>query len=339
MGKIKQSYDIILDFPEQFRRGLNAAMLASGAKRPKRTKTILICGMGGSALPGDILASWKARGAAIGANILVHKNYRLPANIVPDETVVICISYSGNTEETVSAWDSANKKHIPTTVITSGGILAERARANRNFLIEIPAGTPPRFAVGYQFGALAGALARLGLLSVKDASRITKIGASIAPRTYKNAGTRIAARLANKIPVIYTSEANAALGYIMKIQLNENAKIPAFMHQFPELNHNEFNSYTRLSAKQSSLTRHLHVLMLEDAADASEIRTRMRVTSTFIKKSGVGVTTIQLNGNDFLTKLFRGISLGQWISVLLAERYGIDPLPTELIEKFKTSLR
>ena len=284
---------IINDFPNQFAVGIEAGRKTNFYSSKQAFKTvgsIIICGMGGSGLPGDILKSWQFEKNLVRKDIIIHKNYGLPKNIKGlNKPLIICVSYSGNTEETLSAYKQAARNGFPILCIASGGKLAFWSRKSMLPLALIPKGIPPRFAVGYQFGALIGLLAETNLVSKEIISLVLKDALRLKNLKLKKDASKIVTKIGRRMPLIYSSERNKSLGYVLKIQLNENTKIPAFTNIFPEFNHNEFNAFDILSKKQNAMVRNFCVLMLNDAKDLPVIKKRMKISGKFIKKAGAGL--------------------------------------------------
>ncbi|OHA46170.1 MAG: bifunctional phosphoglucose/phosphomannose isomerase [Candidatus Terrybacteria bacterium RIFCSPLOWO2_01_FULL_44_24] len=330
---------IINDFSNQFAVGIETGRKTNFYGKRQAFKIVnstIICGMGGSGLPGDILKSWQLEKNIVRKDIIIHKNYGLPKDI--KKPLIICVSYSGNTEETLSAYKQATKSGLPVLSIASGGELALWSQKNKTPLVLMPKGIPPRFAIGYQFGALVGLLVETNLISKEIISIVLKDALKLKKSNLKKDAAKIVIKIGNRIPLIYSSERNKSLGYLLKIQFNENTKIPAFTNTFPEFNHNEFNAFDILSKKQNALAHNFCVLMLNDANDLPIIKKRMKISGKFIKKTGAGLIYINLRKSPFFLRTFAGLILGQWISVLLAQKYTLDPEPTELIEKFKKAL-
>jgi len=321
--------EIILEFPKQFRVGFKAA---KDIKIKKRFDGLIICGMGGSALPGAILKIL-AKNLKINFPFYFHKNYGIPywAN---KKFLIICISYSGNTEETLSSFKEAVGKNLPLVVIASGGKLAEEAKKNKIPLSKIPAGFPPRMALGFQFSALIKILSSCRLIKT-DVKKILSLENELKPHQSENNGKKLAQRLINKIPLVYSSFHLKDLARIWKIKFNENSKIPSFFNHFPELNHNELVGF---SSKRISF-RNFHLLMLKDDSDHPRIAKRMELTAEFVKTKGVGVDVVKIKGKNIIFKIFSNILLSDWTSYYLAQNYKVDPVRVEIVEKFKKRLK
>jgi len=300
----------------------------------KTFNKVLFCGMGGSALTSDLFKYFKSRNfEPLHPNIpiLVHRNYSLPAYTDPN-TLVVCISYSGNTEETVSAFQKAKELNLEVAGIVSGGKLADLFNENKTPWIKLPSGLPPRLSIGYQLAAITKILMAYGLLPFSAFSDIKELSTGIEPGKHEADAKKLAAELANKIPVIYSSQENKVFSRIWKIKFNENTKIPAFFNTFPELNHNEMNGWSKNIWP-------FQFLFMDDEEDYPEIKKRMQVTGEMLKSLGYPVSKIKVEGGNPLQKAFSVISYGDWLSYYLALNYDTDPFPVEIVEEFKKRLK
>ncbi len=240
--------------------------------------------------------------------------------------MIIVNSYSGNTEESISAFKEALKKKLSLAVITSGGKLEKLCIKNKIPMAIIPKGFQPRMALGFQFSALAKILINCKILKDKT-KEILSLEKSLNPRILRNKGQKIAERIKG-IPVIYASYPMKNLAKIWKINFNENSKRPSFFNFFPELNHNEMVGFE----KAKSI---FHLIILKD--EDLRIAKRMRLTSKILK---VKTDFIELKGKTVLEKIFSNILLSDWVSFYFAKKEGIDPIPVNIIiEKFKKMLK
>lgn len=321
--------ELIFNFPSQFKVGYAATGTAGEEYRGKKFENIIIAGMGGSALPGDLL---KTVASELGLNIPVtlHRDYGLPKDgSVRRDTLVIVSSYSGTTEETLSAYEEALKQKLAIMAITSGGTLKTRAQENNTQIATVPEGIQPRLAVGYQFAALLALLHNVGLIPSQK-NEMTELETSLDVTALEDAGKNLAQKIKNTTPLIYSSKKYGSLSYILKIQINENAKLHAFANTFPELNHNEMVGYYKNST--------FSVLILRAEDDHPIIKKRMELTAQLIENKGYAVHTIDIEGQTIYNRIFNTILLGNWLSYYLAINKNIDPTPVEIVEDFKKKL-
>lgn len=325
---------IILDFPKQFRIGIEAAknvrLKSWTFLRPP--ENIIICGMGGSGLPGDILLTLRP------LDVFVYKSYRLPPQ-AGNESLVICISYSGNTEETISAFQTAIGRGLPVISITTGGELEKLSRKYKVPLVKLPPPyISPRLALGQMFSSLIKVLENQKLLDKNILDNLLNIGESLRAEEFEPQGKKIAKKIFKKIPIIYTSRRFREIGWIWKNSLNETAKIIAFCNYFPELNHNETVGFEKINEDQIS-NKKLYVLILRDKKSSHpRILKQMDITNALIRREGVAVDFIDIVGETFLEKIFSTVILGFWTAYWLALEYKVDPTPVEPIIEFKRKL-
>jgi glucose/mannose-6-phosphate isomerase len=315
---------VIEHYPQQIEEAMR---LAKGMKTLENIDKIVVTGMGGSGIPGDILQT-ELRDESI--PVFVNKDYKLPG-FANSKTLVFCISYSGNTEETISAFKDAVKKKCAVIAVTSGGKLKELAKAHKAQCITVPSGIQPRSAVCYLFFPMLIVLQNSML--IKDRTR--DINASIKAlqsSEWKAKAEEIAERLVDKIPLVYSDNNLACVGLRWKQALNENAKVHAFAAIFPELDHNELVGYTKLKGKY-------HVIMIRDNELDKEMTKRMHITKEIITKTGVPSTEVLIKGPSLLSKIFIAIYLGDLASFFLAMHYKIDPSPVKLVEYLKNALK
>lgn len=324
---------VILNFPKQFKVGINAAKEAKLVKKIL-AENIIICGMGGSALPGNVLKSVNSNFKLTKLPIFIHRDYGLPQEATK-KSLIVCISYSGNTEETISAFKEAKKKGSKTVVIASGGALINLAKRNSFPFVLVPGGIQPRCALGYQFSALAKILSRMGVMKNID-KELFSLENVLKPGKFETKGKNLAKKLKNSIPVVYGSGNFAVLAKIWKIKFNENSKVPSFFNFFPELNHNEMIGMAE--AKIKGIKKLLKVIILRDNNGNKRILKRAVISSDILKKQGIEVVFIDIKGKSFFEKFFSSILFSDWASYYLALLQKIDPEPVKTIEKFKKRL-
>lgn len=315
--------DIIAKSASQLTKGLE---IAKNIKVEGDFKNVIICGIGGSALPANILAAITSPKVPIH----IHRDYNLPTAANKD-SLIICISYSGNTEETISAFEQALEKGFKCAAIATGGKIEEICEKNNVPLAKIPAGIQPRSATGYLFSALSTILFNskiIGDISTEifqTANELEKIN----PELEKEAKS-IAKKINKKIPIIYASNNFKTAARIWKIKFNENSKIPAFYNYFPELNHNEMVGFTN-----KSKVSNFFVLMLKDGNDHERTIKRMNLLASILKKKGVKNIFIETKQGSFMFKMFASLLLGDWTSYYLAIGNKTDPTPVAMVEEFK----
>lgn len=309
----------ILDFPKQFAFEAN---VENKEKLHKHHK-FLVAGMGGSNLQTLLMRDWRPS-----VDIMVHRDYGLPD--LDDKRLVIACSYSGNTEEVIDSYKTAQERQLPLAVITSGGKLLELAKKDGVPHVVIPnTGIQPRAAVGFMFVAL---LRLMG--DAPDLKDVHHLVETLKSDALKSEGERLASQLVDHVPVIYASTRNKSLAYLWKIRFNENTKLPAYTGVFPELNHNEMNGYDG-KAQTKDMAKQFRFLFLRDEEDHARILRRMDITKKLYADRGLGVEEIKLSGATRLERMFNAILIADWVTVTLAKTYGVDPEPVPMVEEFK----
>ena len=316
---------VIMDFPKQFSVGLE---MAKDVKVVGDFNQLIFCGMGGSALPAVILKmlrgfyEWPLA-------IKIHRSYNLPARVSP-RALVFAVSFSGNTEETISSYEEAKKRNLSVIGITTGEKLAELCKKDKVPLIKLPTEKiQPRSAVGYLFASIVKVLSNSDITKDLDKD-ISTISKTLQSRTLEKQGKELAQKIKGRIPIIYASDKYKELAQIWKINFNESSKSPAFWNYFPELNHNEMEGMAPI----------FHVLILKDDEDHPRIKRRMDVTAKLLKEKGLKVETINFPKiKNLLVKIFSNYTLSQWTSYYLALEYETDPSPVKTVEEFKKRLK
>lgn len=345
-----QMLTILLRFYKQIETAYLAADRVPPGALPRRPQRIVVLGMGGSAIAGDILRTYAAfTPGADHVDIRVHRGYHLPPALVDRQTLVIASSYSGNTEETLTTFELARQRTPHVACLTSNGRLAEHARELGLPLIPIPAGFPPRGALGFTFFALLLVLLRID--TFRKAARAHTERAIEAthqrlkelsdlysnPDESENPTARLALQLQTRLPIIYASERLEAVGLRWRQQIQENAKHVAFGGVVPEMNHNELNSFF-FPAGFPPYTAWL--IWLHDPEDHPRIHLRIEHAYHLLVphvplESNTFVTTRE---PYFLTRLFSLIYFGDWVSYWLALLHRMEPMETQIIEDLKHSL-
>ena len=286
---------------------------------------LLVCGMGGSAVGGDLAAG--AIGSRALRPIRTVRGYELPAWAGPG-TLVLCASYSGETEETLACFDAAGRAGAPRVALTTGGTLAEKARAAGVPVIGVPAGMQPRAAVVYMFVAALEAAAACGA-APSLRSEIEAASASLSG--LGDEARELAGRLVGRLVTIYGAGATAPVAMRWKTQLNENAKVAAFHGELPEVNHNEVCSYADADVP-------LSLVLLEAPGQHERIAARFDATEAVAADAGVCVDSVTARGEDPVAHVLSLVHLGDLVSVHLAYALERDPTPVEAIADLKSRL-
>ena len=305
-----------------------------------QVKNIVVCGMGGSAVGGDILRVYLKD--KIKTPLMVVRDYSLPA-FVNKDTLLFCNSYSGNTEETLAAYKQAVKAKAKIVTITGGGKLKKLCDRHDTPCIIIPSGQPPRASLGYLFFPMLITLVKIGMVksqkkNIDQTIKLLKtLSTELGPQrpTADNHAKQLALRLYNKVPVIYgASEQTGIVALRWRNQFNENSKTFAVSNVFPELNHNEIVGWETLL----NVTKNFHIMIMEDKDDHPRVKKRIQITGEIIKDKVGAVEHINSRGTSSLARLFSLISLGDFVSTYLAVLYDVDPTPVKIIEYLKNEL-
>jgi glucose/mannose-6-phosphate isomerase len=319
----------------------DAIKRANQVKIPKNVnpKNIVIIGMGGSAIGGEILHDWLR--ATFPITIDVCRDYILPA-YVNEDTLVFANSYSGNTEETLTAFLEAIKRKCTVLVVTSGGQLAEFCKKLHTPIVTIPSGLQPRAAIPYLFFPLLILMQKLGLISnIEDEIEETinileNVAQANTPEIpiANNKAKQLAVDIKGTIPVIYGFRQYNSVAQRLKAQFNENSKIPSKSDAFPELNHNETVGYEAPEALNKKQT----VILIRDPQEPTEIRNRIETTKKLVFTRANKILEIKAQGKEKLTKMFSVLCIGDYASVYLAILQNKDPSPVKIIDKVKSEL-
>lgn len=285
---------------------------------------IIISGMGASSIAGDVFKNLCAKPIPIQIN----KSGDLPP-MASDSTLFAVISYSGNTEEALEILEEAHKKDIAVLAVTSGGKMEKICQKRNTPLCKIPKGIEPRSAIGYLSFALLGIMENSAILSNIRENAEELIKALLDPNMqFEEAGKQIARLLKGKIPVIYSPYNYSSVSYRWKTQINENAKQPAFAHVFPELFHNELESFEHNQFP-------LHIIILKDPDAPKKQAIQIIKLKKILEKKQIQFSEIEMLGNSPLEKIFLSIHLGDWTSYYLGVLNGVETKKVELIENFK----
>jgi glucose/mannose-6-phosphate isomerase len=332
-------YKCILDFPKQVEEAFKIGKAADVPIHSRGVTSIVITGLGGSAIGGDLLRAYLADDIAI--PIIVNRHYTLP-EFVGTKTLVIVSSYSGNTEETIAAQKDATKRKAKVLCISTGGEVTEFALKHKQPCIKTPAGLQPRAALGYSFFPLLVALTRSGFIQTKD-KEIKETIALLKKKALQygnaesndNAALALAETLKGKLPVIYSSSHQLdAINLRWRGQIEENAKQLAYGNLFPEMNHNELVGWNMMK----ELLEQIHVVFLRDKGEHPRVSVREVITSKIVSEHSSGVSDVWSEGTSLLARMFSLVQLGDWVSFYLAILNNQDPTPVKAIDFLKREL-
>ncbi len=328
------------EFPEQCRKALDIAMQFNPPTPRLPIQNVVVTGLGGSAVGGDLLRVLVEDNGEV--PLVVNRDYQMPA-FVNDRTFVIAASYSGNTEETLSAFEDAQDRGALLACITSGGELAQRAAHYGTPVAFIPKGQPPRSAMGYLFIPMLMAAHKVGVIRRDPTGDLQNAIALLEKAREqwnadvpfeKNPAKQLAAKLYGKLPIVYGSQAySTVVAFRWKTQLNENTKIHAYSNGYPEMNHNEILGW--VLAKQQ--VPNLAVVLLRDQMERPKIVARVETTRRLFARAA-DVHEVFAEGQSLLARMLHAIYLGDWVSCYLALLYGVNPTDISYINLLKAVL-
>ena len=303
-------------------------------------KNIVVLGMGGSAIGGDLLSDYLADELSI--PIVVIRGYDIP-KFVDENSLVFAVSYSGNTEETLSALKRCLEAKARVIALTSGGKFAALARENKFPVIKVPAGIQPRAAISYLFFPILKVLERMGI--AKERHEETEETLNILQELSKeydaksplknNFAKKVAMRLYQHLPLIYGSKGLLeAVAMRWKTQINENSKWPCFWNVFSELDHNEIVGYEI----ENSINRQVKIVYLQDKEGLSRVEQRREITRKIIEDKVAEFIVCPTRGKGKMARMFSLIFLGDLASYYLAILNQVDPSPVACIEDLKKEL-
>jgi glucose/mannose-6-phosphate isomerase len=297
----------------------------------------VLAGMGGSALPGVFLQSWPG----LNVPFEIVRNYNLP-KYVGAKTLFISSSYSGNTEETLSALAEAEAKNAQIVVIAAGGKLAEIAKEKSYPLFMIPSGIQPRMSAFYFLAAFTQLLEPLKLIDAGSVEQLAKAGEWLKDQTGSwrpdvatkdNLAKQTAVELAGKTVIMYAGPLMFPAANKWKIGSNENAKNLAWSNQYPEFNHNEFIGWS-----SHPVDKPFGVVDIRSNLEDPRIQKRFELSERLLSGKRPVPIVIKPQGETLLQQLLWSSVLGDFVTIYLALLNGVNPTPVDLVEKFKTEL-
>lgn len=305
----------------------------------KPVRRIVVVGMGGSAIAGDLVRS--CLGTSLEISIHVERGYDVPRAHAKDALFVFS-SYSGQTAETLSVYERVRGKELRAIAITSGGALKERCSADGIPVIALPEGIPPRASLGHSFTLLARTVAAAGAGEFRDSDCreavdvLTALGARLTAARTDNIAAALAFDLHGRFPVIYAC--NDLLGAVARrwqTQLNENAKVLAHTAVFPEVSHNEICGWDGNTGAE----RNAFVMSLEDEDDNEHSARQRQLTLEGLASISAGSIVVRSEGTGRMARLLSTVMIGDFASVYLAYLQGTDPTPVNRIQHLKSQLQ
>ncbi len=330
---------LLIEFPKQIDEAVQIGTKISPPIRRSQIDKIVITGLGGSAIGGDLLRSYLTEELKI--PIIINRHYYLP-EFVNERTMVVISSYSGNTEETIASHLDAKKKKAKVLCISSDGETAMLAGKFKQPLITIPKGFPPRMALGYSFFPILITLTKIKIIKsknvdIKETIALLKKKSKVYSTINKNnPAVQLAKRLYMKLPIIYSAADRFDIVNLRwRGQIAENAKQLAFGHVLPEMNHNELVGWKVL---RRIMEEDIAVIFLRDKEDHERIKVRLDITKSIVNQYASKVLEIHSEGKSLLARIFSLIYLGDWVSYYLAVLNGVDPTPVKVIDYLKSEL-
>lgn len=321
---------LIKNFPRQLEVAITIGQQAKFTPVKKEIRNVLVSGLGGSGIGGMLVQQWVGNRMAL--PMAVNHDYFLPA-YVNEHTLLIIVSYSGNTEETIYALQEGFQKKAKIVCITSGGKVKAIAERNELDCIMLPGGRPPRACLGYTAIQQLFVLRAYQCISwdfTTALERAVKLLDQVQSVVQEEA-QQIAEKLKDKLPIIYSNTAYEAVAIRFRQQINENSKKLCWHHVFPEMNHNELVGW-RTPSEQ------LAVIMLKDEHDYYRIKARMKLTKEVFQQYTATILEINPRGRTYLEKTMYFIHIGDWISYYLSQLNGFDPTEVTVIDQLKASL-
>lgn len=336
---------ILWTYPEQFEEGRRLAadfepQLDLRTLLRDLDEVLLLGTGGGSAAAGNLIAAFLFNELRL--PFLVHQGYNVP-RFVDERTLVFVVTHSGNTEETLSAYQQAVDRRARVIAITSGGKLQEWCRREGTPMLEVPGGLMPRVALGYLMVPILSLLDRLGLVAPKGRQVQEAVEVMAAMRstigsdaqTVANEAKQIAAKLVGKIPVVYgRSEFSEAVATRAKRQFAENAKLLGLANAVPALHHDEIVGWDA----PPEVTRSLGLILLRDPDEAEKVRRRLEVTRSVLEPRAGFCTEVWARGEGRLARLMSLVYQLDYVTVYLALALGRDPTPVQIIDLLKREM-
>ena len=331
-------FEAVAAFGSHCRGGYSNGAEAKGLPDLADVRGVVFCGMGGSAVAGDVLRSvFRDR---LGVPVEVNRSSELPEHAGP-HSLVVASSYSGNTSETLAAFRESTKRGCRAIVVSSGGTIVDEAGEAGVPVVRVPGGFQPRAALGWLAFTTLGVLEAAGLLpplaeDVEEAAgEVDARAAACVPEVLgaDNPAKQQAEAIGDRVPVIWGAEGIGSVAAARwKTQMNENGKVPAWSSSMSELDHNEVVGWTEPFGRAHA------VIALRHEGEDPEIAARFPLSLQIAADAGAGTHEVWATGRSTLARLLSLIALGDFTSAYLAIRKGVDPTPVDVITRLKAAL-
>ena len=339
IGKIDKSnmLSFCVNVPEHYRAAAKAAEeISLGYSKPEN---IIVAGMGGSAIGGELLKDW-ARDK-VQEPIEVSRAYSLPA-YANEKSLVLIVSYSGETEETLSSFLDAVKRKCMVFCLSSGGSLLGFAEKLNVPYLRVPSGFPPRAALPYLFTPLLVLMEKLQIFSgvsgglYETMTVLEQVSGENAPEkpVKDNFAKILASKINGSVPVVYGFGVFRSVAQRFKTQFNENSKMPSKWEYFSELNHNEIVGWE----KAGELAKCFSTIFIRDKNEPNDVRNRIETTKTLLH-SDLKRFEVWSQGKSALARMLSTVCIGDFTSVYLAILRNVDPTPVETISLLKQRIK
>ncbi|HRP90588.1 MAG TPA: bifunctional phosphoglucose/phosphomannose isomerase [Edaphocola sp.] len=332
MSGYKEMKYYVQHYPQYLSEGLSIGTQVKIRKENYKfpIQNIVITGLGGSGIGAEMVQDYLA--PSLNIPIVIGKNYHLP-NFINENSLVIVSSYSGDTEETLTAFKEAKDKNAQMVCVTSGGKLKDLAESNNLDIVLLPGGIPPRACVPISFSQILFVLNQLDLIGNDFIEEIENARLLIEKenQNIQEEAKNIAQDILGKIPVIYGNQCVQSVLTRWRQQLNENSKILAWERVLPEMNHNELVGW-------KDKNEDLSVLFLHTGFESQAIKNRFDICKEVVGAKASNIINIYAKGDSFLSVALYLTYLGDWLSVYLADLRGVDAVEVEVINYLKKSL-
>lgn len=329
-------------FADQCREGWEIGLTARGLPRAQGIDSIVVLGMGGSGVSGDVIQAVVEPRLPVPFRVI--KTYGPLPEWIGRNTLVFAVSYSGSTEETVAALEEVHARGCRAVTISSGGPIADMAQEYGLAHVRIPSGLQPRASLGYLTLPILAVLVQIGLVPdmQDDLDEAIQVLADLGSRCHRkrprdeNPAKDLASRIHGRVPIIYGGTGiGSTAAYRFKCDLNEYGKTPAYWNQFPELDHNEIVGWNQL---RDLTSQHFVLVFLRDPGDHERVQLRFEITRSLIESNAWEVIEIPAEGESPLARLLSLVLVTQLAAIYVGLGYQIDPGPVESIQKLKSEL-